>query len=372
VLAKYTDDNGKELFTELIFDKAIDPHTENNISRFPNDSKMSIVNSAGLFDLEVGFGGFSYDGAPAGTKYCTKEIIENDPGMTYCMPLHLGQEDLEFRTDVDGYRGPAQQESYDVIFGTINHFYNTTDAYKAMLSWINMKKYKNVPYIESNALSYIKDLKAKNGEDYVSRNFYEAVIPNDKVRLTILYGGGSGVAGRGNGSFTPLGETKTINHGYVSIIDSRIGGKNGPEFHDRAYKHVHHELMHTKDYQHPSGMTSGWSDFVYKYIKYGGVYTMRENPEAKVPKYTFSTKQVNNNQVQLTIYKKDDAQYNDLTIEILSSAYTTGDDIIVEKRDEDGENQITVTVNNGLKTRLIIRVYGEDSWEVMSKFITID
>jgi len=119
-------------------------------------------------------------------------------------------------------------------------------------------------------------------------------------------------------------------------------------------------------------MTTGWSDFVYKYIKYGGVYTMRENPEAKVPKYTFSTKRINDNQVQLTIYKKDDAQHDDLTIEILSSAYTTGDDIVVEKRDEDAENQITVTVNNGLKTRLIIRVYGEDSWEVMSKFVLMN
>jgi len=48
------------------------------------------------------------------------------------------------------------------------------------------------------------------------------------------------------------------------------------------------------------------------------------------------------------------------------------DEMTIERRAEDALNQVTISVNPNIKTRLIIRAFGEDSLEVMSKFVTLD
>jgi len=368
VLVKYTDANGKEIFKELTFDKALEPHTVNEVTRFTNDEMMSVVNTAGLLDLELGFGGFSYTGAPEGTKYCTKEILDNDPGLTYCMPLHAGQEDLRY-TDTSKVV-TEQQDAYDTLMGTFNHFYNSVDAYPAMQAWMKMEPYKGTEPVSLNTGAYVKELHAHNGEDYVSENFYHAVLPNDKIRLTILQNDG-GVYGRGNGKSSSLfGIDEHPNHGYISMVDWTMDR----DFSLRMYDSVHHEMMHGKGYSHDSGMTYGWSQFVRSYIQYNPnePYTVHVNPEAIVAKYIFSTKKLDSHTVQVTLQKKEGAIGQDLTLEVLSSSYLVADDITIERRAEDALNQVTISVNPNIKTRLIIRAFGEDSLEVMSKFVTLD
>ena len=369
VWVKYTDGNGNKVFKILRFDKAIEPHTVNEVKRFAHDENITIVNTAGLFDLELGFGGFNYSGT-----YCTEEILAQDY-MVYCMPLHYGQENLIYRPDAQGV---TQQEGFDVIMGTYNNFYNSVEAYPAMEAWMNMKPYKGTGVVSFYTDDYVKELNAYNREDYVSTQFYEAVLPNDKIRMTILQHGGGGVLGRGNGDPTPLGQLTTTNWGYISMVDYKMSGDPIPgqkvNFDPHMYDSVHHESMHAKEYSHESGMTYGWSTFVGNYLQWNPnkPYEVKVNPEAIVPKYMFDMKKLSDNQLQLTLYNKNGMTDKDLTIEILSSTYLNNGDISVEKSATDANNQITITVHNGIKTRLIIRVYGDDSWEVMSKFVTFN
>ncbi len=255
--------------------------------------------------------------------------------------------------------------------GTYNNFYNSVDAYPAMMAWAKIKPFKGVPVVSWDTKSYMNVLNAHNVEDYVSKNFYEAVLPNDRLRMTMLQND-SGVYGRGNGKWSSLfGVDEVPNDGYVTIVDWTMD-KN---FDTHMYDSVHHEMMHAKGFQHDSGMTYGWSTLVGNILQANDVYDRYQvhvNPESIVPNYVFTTKKLGNHQVQVTLHKKAEATSEDITFEVLSSAELIGDDIKIEKRAEDGDNQVTISVNPNIKTRLIIRAYGEDSFEVMSEFVTLD
>jgi hypothetical protein len=129
------------------------------------------------------------------------------------------------------------------------------------------------------------------------------------------------------------------------------------------YEYILHEIGHAYSNGHSTGMSYGWPYAFRKVVS--TLYTVKELPIVHVPKYVFETKQISDTQTKIIVYKTSDANEDELTFELLSSEPLIGDDFVITETNED--NSVLLTSNGRTFTRIYIRVYGDDSEELMSK-----
>ena len=82
----------------------------------------------------------------------------------------------------------------------------------------------------------------------------------------------------------------------------------------------------------------------------------------------FDTKVLDKNHIELTLYQTSDATSSNLTFEIFAGSMWRNEDVSFEKL---SENRVKITIGDSVVfPRFFIRVYGEDSDDFMSKFIS--
>jgi len=349
LLTKYKDENNNTVFKTLTFNQNILPYSENNLSSFANDSRMEIVTTSNQFDLEISFGG----------KECDAETPTDKT--LYCRPTHRND---EIYSEHDNSENDlSEQQVYTLAFATYHHFYNSAYALETMRAWVEKSTYKGMDFsdISQSIDNYIG---TENKDSYLYRNFMEIVIPEHhtelrSMRYVYAAQGMAIVAGRAS----LLGGSSTS--GWASEWEGSLDASIGD------YDTIHHEAMHTFGYHHSEGITYGWSHAMEKKIV-NRFYTIGVAPVSHVPRYVFETKVVENKQLQITVHKTVLAGNDTLTFEVLSSSDATNKDYIFTKRDEDNENQITLIINDPNEARFFIRVFSEDSNEIMSQLISSD
>ncbi|CAA6811159.1 MAG: Unknown protein [uncultured Sulfurovum sp.] len=346
LLAKYEDESNNTIFVKLNFSEHIKPYTDNNLSTFLHDTKMSIVNTANLFNGEFSFGGADcYTPTNENTKYCTPTTV-NDT-----IYSDTAVQDDEY----------SEQQLYSIALSTYNHYFNSIDGLSAMKAWVYKENYKGMDFSSTyqGIDSYIGD-EDKNA--YLYRHFYNFTMPEHHVNMRSMR---YKYAAQGMASVTsvlPLLGYKTSS-GWASLWEGTIDLDGSSD-----YEYILHEIGHAYSYSHSSGMTYGWPHAFRKVI--ATLYNVKESPVFHVPKYVFSKKRKANNQIQFSLHKTTDALENEVTFEILSSAPLVHNDFVIQKSVDDKENQLTLSSDETLITRLFLRLYANDSQEVMSDILT--
>ena len=349
LLGKYQDENGKDILVKLDFSENILPYSTNVLNTFDHATEMSIVHTAGHFDMELSFGGKDCDADTPTDKtiYCTPTSLNDEV---------YSEHSAQNNTDL------SEQQVYSIAMATYSHLYNSVDGLNAMKAWVEGTKYKGLDYTGSyqSSESYLEFEDDKLA--YLNEKYFRVSMPNNHVKFSSMrfQYAAEGMGGGGSGNL--LG-TKSGGH-FASSWEGSIRYNNN---HYGTYDTVHHEAMHAIGFSHASGMTYGWSHALKQVVQ--KFYTIGENPVVDVPNYVFETKNLGNNQVQLTVYKTSDASEDEVTIELLSGTAVTSDKYSVVQSDNDEPNQVTITLNDELLTRFFIRVYGADSDELMSKMI---
>ncbi len=349
LLGKYQDENGKDVLVKLDFNENILPYSTNILNIFDHAKDMTIVHTAGHFDMELSFGGKDCDANTPTDKtiYCTPTSLNDE-----VYSEHSGQNNTDL----------SEQQVYSIAMATYNHLYNSVDGLNSMKAWVEGTKYKGLDYTGSyqSSKSYLEFEDDKLA--YLNEKYFRVTMPNNHVKFSSMrfQYAAEGMGGGGSGNL--LG-TKSGGH-FASAWEGSINiDKKGTNI----YNTIHHEAMHAIGFSHASGMTYGWSHALKQVVD--KFYNVGKNPVVDVPKYVFESKALGNDKIQLTVYKTSDASEDEVNIELLSGTAVTNDKYSVAQTDNDEPNQVTITVNDELFTRFFIRVYGADSDELMSKMI---
>jgi hypothetical protein len=353
LLGKYKDANGKDILVKLDFNQDILPYSSNILENFDHASEMTIVHTAGHFDTELSFGAKSGVDCDANTP--TDKTL-------YCTPTTRNDEIYSERS-AQNSTDLSEQQVYSVAMATYNHLYNSIDGLNAMKAWVEGATYKGLDYrgdyqSSKDYLEFVDDKMA-----YLNEKYFRVTMPNNHIKFSSMRyryaaeGMGGGVSGdllgtKSGGTFASIWE------GSIKFDNHRL----------LTYDTTHHEAMHGIGFGHGSGMTYGWSYALRQVVD--KFYTVGENPIVDVPNYIFETKILNENQLQLTLYKTAEATSDEVTFEILSGTPVMDNEYTIEQTDNDENNQVTLTMNKALLTRFFIRAYGTDSDEIMSKMIT--
>lgn len=181
---------------------------------------------------------------------------------------------------------------------------------------------------------------------------------------------GSGAQGRGNEitKLTRFGDK--IGSGHTAVKDYYLDlNETVWSTNSGGYQYIHHEMYHGLNFEHDEGMSYGWSDTIQNAADQLDTYTIGENKVIEVPHYIMESKYVENDKIQLTVHKTSDATQSDMTFEVLSSSGHSDSEAVFEKGASDGVNQVTFSTQNSILGRHFVRVYANDSDEVMSLFI---
>jgi hypothetical protein len=350
LLAKYQDENGKDVLVKLNFNQNLLPYSSNILENFEHASEMKIIHTAGHFDMELSFGGADCD---ANTP--TDKTI-------YCTPT-TRYDEIYSEHSAQNVTDLSEQQVYSTAMATYSHLYNSVDGLNAMKAWVEGTTYKELDYTGDyqSSESYLEFEDDKMA--YLNEKYFRVTMPNNHVNLQAMRykyaaeGMGGGASGdllgtRSGGSFASSWE------GSIKFDNNRL----------LTYDTIHHEAMHGIGFGHGSGMTYGWSYGLRQAVD--KFYTVGENPVVDVPNYVFESSMINDNQLQLTLYKTSDATEDEVTLEILSGTPVMDNEYSIEQTDNDENNQVTISINKELLTRFFIRAYGADSDEIMSKMIT--
>ena len=340
LLGKYTDGNGDIVFVKLNFADNIKPYSDNNLTSFAHDNNMSIVITANHFNGEFSFGGADCSTATNDTTiYCTptsvNDIIYSDtavPNDTY-----------------------SEQQLYSMSLATYNHYFNSIDGLKMMKAWVYKETYKNMDFSDpyQGIDSYIG---SEDKNAYLYRHFYNLTMPEHHVSMIMMR---YKYAAQGMASLTgviPLIGNRTSS-GWASIWEGTLLLDGGD------YETILHEISHAYSNNHETGMSYGWPHAFMKVFT--TLYTRKELPIVNVPKYIFETKKLSDTQTKITVHKTVEANEGEMTFELLSSEPLIGNDFAITPTSE--ENSVILTSNGRTSTRIYIRVYGDDSRELMSK-----
>ncbi len=348
LLGKYQDDNGNDVLVKLNFDQNILPYSTTILSDFANADYMSIVHTAGHFDMELSFGG----------KDC--DINTPTDKTIYCTPTTRNDEIYSTRA---AQTTLSEQQVYSVAMATYSHLYNSVDGLNTMKAWVEGSTYKGVDYTGSyqSAESYTEFEDDKMA--YLNEKYFRVTMPNNHVKYSAMrfQYAAEGIGGGRSGNLLGTssgGHFASSWEGSIKYDNNRLS----------TYDTIHHEAMHGIGFSHSSGMTYGWSHALKSAIK--AFYTVGENPVVDVPKYVFETKHIEGGKLQITVHKTSDASEDQINIDLLSGTAVTNEQYHVEQGANDAHNQVTITLDDDLFTRFFIRVYGADSDELMSQLIT--
>ena len=353
LIGKYTDEEGKNSFVKLNFNQYILPYSSNTLGHFDHAQNMKILPTSGHYDMQISFGGKD------GKVDC--DASTPTTGTRYCPPTNRNDEiysERSAQTDL------SEQQVYSIAVATYHHFYNTVDGLNTMKAWVNGDSYKALDYrkIGQKSTSYL--LKSNIGKaSYLYKNFFRVTLPNNHVRYSSMryHYASEGMGGGRSGNIygTTTGGTFASSwEGALRYTNNRL----------QTYDTIHHESMHAIGFGHSSGMTYGWSHALKSAIP--KFYSVGQTPVFNAPNYIFDTRYVNNKEVEVTLYKTAEATGSELTFEILSGkAVMDGDIKLIKNPDSDVNNKLLLSINREIDTPYFLRVYGEDSSEMMSQLL---
>ena len=324
ILAQYTNENNESTFIKLNFSQTIPPFSIVNLDSFEHESSTNIVFTPGFLNSR-----FNFSGAD-----CSD--IQTHDGIIDCYPKE------------------NERETYITIMSNLVHFYNTTLG-------LNYFEHfgKGVTY---NDINFIKRDLESLAVDYTYNYFFKAMRENLNTTIKTMSFGYSaeGVMG-GTGGGTNFGDSTKggwikLFYGYVQNTNSRV----------QTYKTFNHELMHNYGFSHSSGLTYGWSDNLIPILPKH--YDIDVRVEENTPKYIFKTKNLDNNKIEVTIFKTNDAIENNIKLEVLSSEGLRDIDIDLSK-DLNSQNKIIVQLKQSEIRRFFVRVTASDSNEVQTTLI---
>jgi hypothetical protein len=362
VIASYKDNNGNTLFKKLTFDIAIEPYSVNELSYFTDAEKMKIYYTAGQFDKEMSFAGES--------RICTEATF--GPGRKDCSPTNRN----ETPYSETAVQNPvlSEQQVYTQVEATWHHIYNRVDGLKSIKAWVNREVYKGLDFT-TDYQSSDDYAKGEGKAEFFSKKFFAVFLPNNKTEYYALryQYPAEGLAGMPNQLTSFEGER--TQGGWAGLWEGsiRLGKEANKNFRLSPFEYIHHEEMHSNGMGHETGLTYGWPHqatkiFIKKYYtpEIIGDAESAIFPEVKAPKYIFTAEYLTSNSVKLTVHKIDDAISQSLTFEVFSSG-GRADDFKFEAIDG---NSVRLTFDESIFPRFFVRLYGDDSDELMSKLIT--
>ena len=356
LIGTYVDSDGNEQFVKLQFNQHILPYSSNELESFANDDSMSIYHTANMFNGQLSFGGEKCD--------------ENTDTSTthYCIPTSSENQET-YSSDATGNN---EQKMYSIAWAIYNHLYNTVRGFVSFKTWINKSSYGDLNLSEDYQSSpqYI-EYSGMDREDFMYNRFFGMIMPNHSTEMRAMrfQYAAEGMAGMPYlGSLT----SSKIVGSWASIWEGAIYFEDNTGATSNPFNTIHHEIMHSFGYDHESGMTYGWSFALEKVIPYfytnnaQPIQNPTTNPVVHAPKYIFKSKRlVDTNQIELKVYKTEDATQNDIIFEIFSATKLLGDDI--SQNVGDSSNTVVLTYKPKTLRRFFIAIYGSDSLEIMSK-----
>ncbi len=349
LIATYTDNSNQKHFFRLIFNQDIEPYSRNVID-WTNDNNATIFHTAGQYNLQVSFGG----------EDCNTST--NDVTI-YCTPTT--RDDVIYSASAVQEPTLSEQQVFTKVTATWNHIYNRVAGIKSIDAYVNRETYDGMDFSDTyqGSDSYAT---GATKEAFFAKRFFASFSPNNATEyMTMRYVyAAEGMAGLPN-SFSTTGEIAI--GAWASLWEGslRLQEEDG-SFRSSPYEYIHHEAQHSHGMNHDSGLTYGWPNqarklFVEKY------YPNAKVPSVNAPKYIFETKILDKNNLELTLHKTSDAQDSNLTFEVFAGIMWQSEDINFTQL---SENRVRLMISDAVFPRFFIRVYGDDSDEFMSQFIT--
>lgn len=331
LLGQYTE-NGKQVLVKINLPYPVEPFSKYRINTLAHADKLRIINTAALFNGVLEFNG----------KNCSKDDNNGSKNL-YCYPL------------------AEEQAVYLTGLAHINYFYNSVDLMPTYMAWANSGIYKGLDLSDNkkNCLHYKYCQDADDKYDYLYESLYQMALPNHKTTLKTLVN--PSTPGLANGLMPPpFGEH--ISSGFAAISSKQIKLTADSGEIASFYNFFHHEMTHTFGFDHASGMSYGFSDVIKQ--AFALFYRYEEAPLFELPEYVFQVKTLEDKKLLVTIHSTaNDHTQKKLTIDTLGIV--------------DNELKITAQGNNQfiLETKIIptmrffLRVYGDDSRQVMSQLL---
>jgi len=326
LIGQYTDEENITHLVKLTFDRILKSHTAYLLKDFIHANTMKIYQTSELFNQTVTFEG----------TLCNQNL-DNSNQVKYCKPT------------------PTEQKNYELLLSNLHYFYNTPDGLKSFLAWKNKKNYRSI-----NLTSTFQDFEEMQKSNLI-HSFLKATLPNNQTKLKTAYnleehaGVGAGeevslLGIRENKGWAAL-QKKYIEFSPETILDDT-----------NVYTLFHHELMHARGFSHTSGMTIGFSNALGKVITQ--LYPYDTIPVFDVPKYVFEVHFEKNKQMHLTLYHTSPDYSDKLTVELLSV-----EEMSTKLVSSNGDGQIIIETKREPSMRFFLRLYGEESTQIMSKLI---
>jgi len=333
LLGQYTNDEGQKVLTRLILSQPIEKYSVTTLSAFTHDSNMTIVPTANLFNINIG--------------YAEKDNCE---GVTRADRSH------------ECIPNDDEKNVLTMYTSTYSRLFNSRYVVNLMKAWIDDGAYDEVDLSTYSGKARSYEIEGADIYEQFYSHLYRAVMPNQNTKLFV--GRGKQYTGVGNN----YGRWSTSIGDYTGTGWASIGSSIVKAEYNNSYEHYFHEMMHGVGFEHKAGqnegMTYGWSTVVR--LAMTKLYGLGEVPVANVPKYVFTANRLDDNHVQVTAYQTEEATQSDLTVEIFSSKGLTNDDVHVEQTADDAENQMTMVTKNRADARHFFRLYASDSDEVMT------
>jgi len=315
LIGKYIDDSNQSHLIKLNFNSLIYPQTDTQIKSFSNAHTMSIYHTSGMLNQAINY-----------TEEVCNPDIDNEETVKYCKPLL------------------KEQKIYEQNIATLHKFYNNKNA---LTSWIN----------------YVKNISHNNvilSNKEIIHSFMKATLPNNLLTLKSSHyiHNNDGV---GAGERMSLIGTKQ-NRGWSSLwYEHLVPLEQSILTFENKIALFHHEMMHGRGFNHQSGMTYGFSNYI------GSLLNDVEDtyyPITEVPKYIFDIKYKEANKMLVTMYSTSSLPSNSFTAEILSVH-----PISMKHLTSEDPHKFIIQTKNIPSIRFYLRVYAEDSQDVMSKLI---
>ena len=326
LIGKYVDDNNITHLVKLTFDTIIAAHTQYILKDFEYSESMQIYHTSELFDQAIRF-----DTTACGTTF------DNTNEIKYCQP------------------SSREQANYALLLANLHHFYNSTDALASFLAWKNKKNYHSIDL--ASTFQDFEEMKQSN----LMHAFLKATLPNNQTTLkTSRYTEEN--AGVGSGETVSLLGIKE-NKGWLSLEKTYINFSPDTMLDDtNVYTLFHHELMHARGFSHTSGMPIGFSNALGKIMTHR--YSYDTMPVFEVPKYIFDVHFEKDRQMYLTLYHTSEDYSEHLSIELLSA-----EALSTKLLPSEEDSHIIIKSKRMPSMRFFLRLYGEDSVQVMSQLI---
>jgi hypothetical protein len=365
IIGRYKDANDKYIYKRLKFSQNVLPYSTNVLQPFENSDKMEIYVTAKSMDVEYSFNEHK---GPEG--YCSGREYEIEAGKKrFCTPTTRFEEPYsKYAIERDELREApylSEQQMFTVIIAAFHHMYNTVDAMPAMKAWMNAEFYDGMDFTGyyQGFHAFKKDFDDNNftKESYLNYHMMYLIMPNKHTRISSIryFYPAQGLA-TGHHRLDLYGQRSSS--GYASLWEGAIIEES------QAYEYVIHEIDHSIGFGHEQGLTYGWPTHIPTLVEKR--YGVGVHPVSQAPKYFFDMSKKSRTEAQLTLYKTEDANDNELTFEIFSAKRLIEGEVVMERQSDDAANQTTLKLKDeSLFTRLIVRAYGDDSYQVATKII---